>query len=81
LMQKHPTLAGDIPTLYKLAKDSAEKRDEISRNKKDELDRSNGAEKFKTESSGTSSSRVTSITNVKSISEAFDASEKQLARR
>ena len=81
LMAKHPTLAGDIPTLYKLAKESSERRDGLSKEKKEELERSEKAERHRTETSGTAGNRVVDIVQSKNINDAFQAAEKQLARR
>jgi hypothetical protein len=64
LLKDHPTLQGDIPKLYQLAKSVHERREK--------------PRKHVTESSGMSSTNVTAKSESKSISEAFDLAESKL---
>jgi hypothetical protein len=74
LLEKHPTLKKDIPTLYEMAKKVAEGRTaKVTKFKQ---------EKYQTEKGGMSGDKVDEIKgNAKSINEAFELSEKQLQRR
>ena len=64
LLKDHPTLQGDIPKLYQLAKSVHERRE--------------NPKKHVTETSGMSSTNVQNLSESKSISEAFDLAESKL---
>ena len=79
LLEKHPTLKGDIPTLYTMAKNISERRLIKASDKKDELEKQKNANRFRSEGSGISGTNVVGISNAKTISEAFDLAEKKIA--
>ena len=64
LLKDHPTLQGDIPKLYQLAKSVHERRE--------------NPKKHVTETPGMSSQSVQNLSESKSISEAFDLAESKL---
>lgn len=82
LVEEHPSLMRDIPKLYTLAKTIAEGRENKSKDKREELERTGKLKNFSAERSGTSSTNIGGITGTaKSIAEAFGAAEKQLSTR
>jgi len=79
LLAKHPTLKYDAENLFDLAKKSYDTRTGKQKNKQDEINREKTARNKQTESFGTSSTRVSDVSNAKSISEAFELAEKKLS--
>ena len=81
LVEEHPSLKRDIPKLYLLAKTVGERREGKVKQKKDEMKREGNADTFSTEISGMSNQNVSDIPSSKSIADAFEVAQKQLASK
>lgn len=79
LLEEHPTLRGDIPKLYTLAKSIHERRENAKSSKKEEL--GTDRKRFSTERSGMSSEHVSSPQNFKTLADAFEDAEKKVVNR
>ena len=77
LMEEHPTLRNDVPTLYTMAKTVAERRNTKLEEKKKDLNIVKDAKRFSTETDSSARQTVTTGGNAKSIAEAFEIAEKE----
>ena len=78
LIEEHPTLKGDVPKLYTLAKSISERRTGLEKDKKDDLERQRELNAHRSESPGMSGEHASGIVQSGTIAEAFDAAEKSV---
>jgi hypothetical protein len=81
IVEKHPTMKEDIPTLYNMAKSMQERRDTKANDKENEVNRHRNARSFSNESPGASSRNSVDVVESKSISEAMENTLKQANTR
>lgn len=81
IVEKHPTMKGDIPTLYNMAKSMQERRDDKANDKKNEVNRHRNARNFSNESPGASGRNSIEVVESKSIADAMENTLKQANTR
>lgn len=78
-LKPNSPLRFDVPRLYELAKQNAERRANTNQDKVTDLNRQKKAKKLASESGGLSLDNTQDIVESKSIADAFDAAEKKLS--